>query len=60
MMNTDDTFIGPVNIGNPGEYTMLELAEKILNITKSKSKLIFKPLPKDDPKRRKPDISLAK
>ncbi len=60
MMNTDDDFIGPVNIGNPGEFTMIELAEKILKITNSKSKLIFKPLPQDDPTRRKPNISLAK
>ena len=60
MMDTNDSFIGPVNIGNPGEFTMLELAQKILEITNSKSKLIFQPLPKDDPMRRKPDISLAK
>ncbi len=60
MMNSDDSFIGPVNIGNPGEFTMIELAEKIIKITQSKSKLIFQPLPQDDPVRRKPDITLAK
>ena len=60
MMNTDSDFIGPVNIGNPIEFTMVELAENILDITNSKSKLIYLPLPKDDPKQRKPDISLAK
>ena len=60
MMNTDSDFIGPVNIGNPIEFTMIELAENILDITNSKSKLIYLPLPKDDPKQRKPDISLAK
>lgn len=60
MMATDDSFTGPVNTGNPGEFTMLELAEKILDLTGSKSKIIFKPLPSDDPKQRKPDITLAK
>ena len=50
----------PVNIGNPGEFTMLELAEKIIRITKSNSKITFKPLPEDDPKQRRPDITLAK
>ena len=60
MMNTEDSFIGPVNIGNPGEFTMIELAEKILKLTKSKSKLIFQKLPQDDPLQRQPDISLAK
>lgn len=58
LMNSNIT--GPINIGNPGEFTMLELAEKIINLTNSKSQLIFKPLPGDDPTRRKPDISLAK
>ncbi len=52
--------IGPVNIGNPGEFTMLELAENVLKLTKSKSKIVHKPLPADDPKQRKPDITLAK
>jgi len=60
MMNTSDDVIGPVNIGNPGEFSMLELAEKVLEITGSKSKIIFKPLPEDDPLQRRPDISLAK
>ena len=60
MMNTDDTFTGPVNIGNPGEFTMLELAEKVIELTGSKSKIIFHPLPQDDPRQRKPDISLAR
>ncbi|MBR6538561.1 MAG: SDR family oxidoreductase [Bacteroides sp.] len=60
VMATDDDFIGPVNLGNPHEFTMLELAEKVLELTKSKSKLRFEPLPHDDPKQRKPDITLAK
>lgn len=59
-MNTDDTFIGPVNIGNPHEFTIRELAEKIIEKTKSNSKIIYKPLPHDDPKQRQPDIALAK
>jgi UDP-glucuronate decarboxylase len=59
MMNTDDSITGPVNIGNPDEFTMLELAEKILNLTDSKSKIIYKPLPQDDPMQRQPDITLA-
>ena len=50
----------PVNIGNPGEFTMIELAEMILRQTGSRSKLVFKPLPADDPRQRRPDISLAK
>ena len=60
MMNTSDDFTGPVNIGNPGEFTMLELAEKVIELTGSKSKIIFHPLPQDDPRQRKPDISLAR
>lgn len=60
VMNTDDDFTGPVNLGNPGEFTMLELAELVLKLTGSKSKLVFMPLPQDDPKQRKPDITLAK
>ena len=60
MMNSDPGFLGPVNIGNPIEYSMLELAQKIIDLTNSKSKLVHLPLPKDDPKQRKPDISLAK
>ncbi|WP_199287935.1 UDP-glucuronic acid decarboxylase family protein [Robertkochia solimangrovi] len=59
MMNTDN-FIGPVNLGNPNEFTMLELAENIIELTGTKSKIIHLPLPKDDPKQRRPDISLAK
>jgi UDP-glucuronate decarboxylase len=59
-MNTGDDFTGPVNIGNPGEFTMLELAEVIMDVTGSKSELKFLPLPSDDPKQRQPDISLAK
>ena len=60
MMQTDDSFTGPVNIGNPGEFTMLELASEIIDITGSKSKIIHLPLPKDDPTQRQPDINLAK
>ena len=60
LMATGDDFIGPVNIGNPGEFTMLELAEKVLKLTGSSSKIIHMPLPTDDPLQRKPDISLAK
>ncbi len=54
------TLAGPVNLGNPGEFTMKELAEKIIALTGSKSKIVYKPLPEDDPKQRKPDIALAK
>jgi UDP-glucuronate decarboxylase len=60
MMGTDSDVTGPVNIGNPGEFTMLELAEAVIRLTRSKSKLVFLPLPQDDPKQRRPDISLAK
>lgn len=60
MMQTPEDIIGPVNIGNPNEFTILELAEKILKLTGSKSKLVFKPLPQDDPTQRQPDISKAK
>ena len=60
LMATDDTVTGPVNLGNPGEFTMLELAQAVLDLTGSKSKLVFHPLPQDDPKQRKPDISLAR
>ena len=59
MMDTEDEFIGPINIGNPGEFTMLELAKNIIDITGSKSKIIHLPLPSDDPMQRKPDIRLA-
>ncbi len=60
MMNTPDEFTGPVNLGNPQEYRILELADKIIRLTKSRSKIVFKPLPEDDPLQRKPDITLAK
>jgi UDP-glucuronate decarboxylase len=60
LMNSPADFTGPVNIGNPGEFTMLELAEKVLTLTGSNSKLVFEPLPQDDPKQRQPDIDLAK
>lgn len=60
LMNSRDGFTGPVNIGNPGEFTMLELAQLILELTGSKSKLVFLPLPQDDPLQRQPDIALAK
>jgi len=60
MMNSRDGFTGPVNIGNPNEFTMLELAQTILDLTGSSSKLSFLPLPQDDPMQRQPDISLAK
>lgn len=60
MMNGPDDFIGPVNLGNPHEFTMLELAELVLELTASPSKLTFMPLPVDDPTQRQPDISLAR
>ncbi len=60
LMATGDDFIGPVNVGNPGEFTMLELAEMIIKLTGTKSKIVFQPLPADDPMQRKPDITLAK
>lgn len=60
MMNTGDSFVGPINIGNPREFTIAELAEKVLEVTGSSSKIVYKPLPYDDPRKRKPDISLAK
>jgi len=59
MMGSDRDFIGPVNIGNPNEFTMLQLAEKVIELTNSTSKIVFKPLPQDDPKQRQPDIRLA-
>ena len=59
MMNNPDDFIGPVNLGNPGEVTMLALARKIIEITGSKSKIVHGPLPQDDPRQRQPDITLA-
>lgn len=60
VMNTGDDFTGPVNIGNPNEFSISELAEKIVEITGSQSKIVYKPLPHDDPKQRQPDITLAK
>lgn len=60
MMQSENSFLGPVNLGNPNEFTMLELAKEVISLTNSKSKIIFLPLPKDDPKQRQPDISLAK
>ena len=60
MMNTPYEVIGPINLGNPGEFTIKELAEKIIALTDSKSKLVFRELPKDDPVRRRPDITQAK
>ena len=60
LMNTEPGFTGPVNLGNPGEFTMLELAEKVIEQTGSSSKLTFMPLPQDDPKQRQPNIELAK
>ena len=59
LMATPDGFTGPVNLGNPGEFTMVELAKKVLALTGSKSELVYKPLPEDDPMQRKPDIGLA-
>ncbi len=60
LMQTPDDFVGPLNLGNPGEFTILELAEKVLKLCHSKSELIFKPLPSDDPRQRQPDIQLAR
>jgi UDP-glucuronate decarboxylase len=60
MMDSERDFHGPVNLGNPGEFTMLELAEHVLRLTGSKSRLVHEPLPPDDPRQRKPDIALAR
>lgn len=60
MMNGPDEFVGPVNIGNPDEFTIKELAEQVIQLVGGKSKLVYRPLPADDPTQRKPDISLAK
>jgi UDP-glucuronate decarboxylase len=60
LMDSPDEITGPINVGNPGEFTMIELAENVLRLTGSKSKLIKMPLPADDPKQRKPDITKAK
>src|SRR5262249_20107806 len=60
LMGTPDGFTGPCNLGNPGEFTIKELAEKVIKLTGARSKLIYKPLPVDDPTQRCPDITLAK
>jgi UDP-glucuronate decarboxylase len=60
MMNNNDGFIGPVNLGNPTEFTILELAEQVIRLTGSSSKIVFKPLPADDPTQRRPNIDLAR
>ena len=60
LMQSPDDCIGPMNLGNPGEYTILEVAEMILKLTGAHSKIVFKPLPQDDPTQRQPDITLAK
>ena len=60
LMSTDDTIVGPINLGNPNEFSVRELAELIIAMTGSRSPLVFKPLPPDDPKQRQPDISLAR
>jgi UDP-glucuronate decarboxylase len=60
LMATGDDITGPINLGNPGEFTMIELAENVIDLTGSKSRIIFEPLPADDPKQRQPDITLAK
>ena len=60
MMNSDDSFLGPVNLGNPGEFTVKELADMVVKLTGSASKVVYQELPSDDPTQRKPDISLAK
>ncbi len=59
MMKGPEGFTGPVKIGNPGEFTMLELAQQVIKLTQSKSQLVFMPLPQDDPKQRQPNIDLA-
>lgn len=60
LMNSNPELIGPVNLGNPKEFSILELAKMVIKLTNSKSKMIFKPLPEDDPKHRQPDITIAK
>jgi UDP-glucuronate decarboxylase len=59
MMGTPKGFLGPVNLGNPAEFTILDLAEILIRMTGSRAKIVFKPLPQDDPTQRKPDITLA-
>ncbi|HSV92750.1 MAG TPA: NAD-dependent epimerase/dehydratase family protein, partial [Desulfobacterales bacterium] len=60
MMNNPNGFVGPVNIGNPNEFTILELAERVIRLTGSRSRIVHKPLPADDPTQRRPDIALAR
>ena len=60
LMQTSDGFTGPVNLGNPQEFSIIELAESILKLTNSKSQIVYQPLPADDPTQRQPDITLAK
>jgi len=60
LMSSGDDFVGPVNLGNPTEFTILEAAQKVIELTGSRSKIVFRPLPQDDPMQRKPDITLAK
>jgi UDP-glucuronate decarboxylase len=60
LMESADDVTGPINLGNPAEFSILELAQRVVQFTKSKSKLVFEPLPEDDPKQRQPDIRLAK
>jgi UDP-glucuronate decarboxylase len=59
LMNTGDDVTGPINLGNPGEFTIRQLAEQVITMTGSSSKLVFHPLPQDDPKQRRPNINLA-
>jgi UDP-glucuronate decarboxylase len=60
LMDSEDDFLGPCNLGNPGEFTILELAEQVLEMTGSDAGIDYQPLPPDDPKQRQPDIALAK
>ena len=60
LMATADDFTSPVNVGNPNEFTILQLARQVIDLTGSKSQIVFKPLPSDDPVRRQPDITLAR
>ena len=60
LMNTRDDFVGPVNLGNPVEFTILDLAKLVISATRSKSEIVFRPLPSDDPVQRQPDIRIAK
>jgi UDP-glucuronate decarboxylase len=60
LMDSPDDFTGPVNLGNPGEFTILELAQKVIELTGSRSKIVHRPLPNDDPRQRQPDITLAR